>query len=78
VPTKHGMTKETYLKKLGKHITKLREEAGLSQSEFALMCDKDRQNINRLEKGKVNPTAYFLSEIAAELGVPVKKLLDFE
>lgn len=72
------MTKEVFLKKLGKHIKALREEAGLSQTELALRCDKDRQNINRLEKGRMNPTAFYLSQVAKELNVPIKKLLDFE
>lgn len=72
------MTKEVFLKKLGKHIKTLREAAGFSQTELALRCDKDRQNINRLEKGKMNPTAFYLSQVANELDVPVKKLLDFE
>jgi putative transcriptional regulator len=72
------MTKDAFLKKLGKHITRLREEAGLSQTELALRCDKDRQSINRLEKGRINPSAYFLAQIAAELEVPLKELLSFE
>ena len=69
--------KEVFLKKLGKNITQLREKAGLTQTELALRCDKDRQSLNRLEKGKINPSAYYLSEIAAELNTPVKNLLDF-
>jgi ribosome-binding protein aMBF1 (putative translation factor) len=72
------MTKENFLKKLGRHIAQTREKAGLSQSELALRCDKDRQSINRLEKGRMNPTAYYLSELAAELNIPMKDLLDFE
>lgn len=72
------MTKETYLKRLGKHIEKLREKAGLSQTELAHRCNKDRQSLNRLEKGKINPSAYYLSEIAKELQLPTKDLLDFE
>jgi putative transcriptional regulator len=72
------MTKDVFLKKLGKNIARLREKAGLSQTELALRCDKDRQSLNRLEKGRINASAYYLSEIAAELQVPVKELLDFE
>jgi Predicted transcriptional regulators len=71
------MTKEVFLKKLGKNITRLREKAGLSQTELALRCDKDRQSLNRLEKGKINPTAFYLSQIALELNTPLKTLLDF-
>jgi len=71
-------TKEVFLKKLGKNIARLREEAGLSQTELALRCDKDRQSLNRLEKGRINPSAFYLSEIAVELKVPVKELFDFD
>lgn len=72
------MTKDTFLKKLGKNIAGLREKAGLSQTDLALRCDKDKQSLNRLEKGRINPSAYYLSEIATELNVPLWKLLDFE
>lgn len=70
--------KEAFLKKLGENIAKLRESAGLSQTELALRCDKDRQSLNRLEKGRINPSAFYLLEIATELNIPVKDLLDFE
>jgi len=73
-----GMTKEVFQKKLGKNIARLREKAGLSQTELALRCDKDRQSLNRLEKGRINPSAYYLSQLAIELNVPMKDLLDFE
>lgn len=71
------MTKEIFLKKLGTNIARLREKAGLNQTELALRCDKDRQSLNRIEKGRTNPTAYFLSQLAAELKIPVKELFDF-
>ena len=51
------MTKEVFLKKLGSNIARLREKAGLSQTELALRCDKDRQSLNRIEKGRTNPSA---------------------
>jgi transcriptional regulator with XRE-family HTH domain len=70
--------KEVFTKKLGRHIAKLRREAGLNQSELASLCDKDRQSIQRLESGGMNPTAFYLSEIAIALNVPLKELLDFE
>lgn len=70
--------KDLFTKKLGKHIAKLRREAGLNQSELASLCDKDRQSIQRLESGGMNPTAYYLTEIAIALKVPVKELLNFE
>lgn len=72
------MQKDVFLKKLGKNVTRLREKAGLSQAELALKCDKDKQSLNRLEKGRINPSAYYLVEIAKELEIPVKELLNFE
>ncbi len=72
------MTKEAYLKKLGKNVARLREEAGLSQTELALRCDKDRQSLNRLEKGKINPSIFYLKEIAEQLDIPVKMLVDID
>jgi putative transcriptional regulator len=72
------MTKDIFLKKLGRNVARLREKAGISQTELALRCDKDRQSLNRLEKGRINPSAYYLLQIAEELKVPTKDLLDFE
>ena len=72
------MTKDTFLNKLGKNIARLREKAGMSQTDLALRCDKDKQSLNRLEKGRINPSAFYLSEIATELKVPLKDLFDFE
>ena len=68
--------KNNFLKKLGVRIAYLREKNGLSQTELANECEKDRQSINRVEKGNVNPSAYFLFQIAQALKIPVRDLLD--
>ena len=72
------MTKELYLKKLGRHIAALREGKSLSQAELARSCDKDPQSLNRLEKGRINPSVYYLFEIAKELDLPLKDLVDID
>jgi putative transcriptional regulator len=72
------MTREVFLKKLGKRIALLREEAGLSQTELALRCDKDRQSFNRMEKGRTNPTSYTMYLIAKELDIPLSRLFEFD
>lgn len=69
--------KKIFLKNLGKRIASLREIRGLNQSELASECDKDRQSINRLEKGNVNPSAYYLLQISLALNTSLKELLDF-
>ncbi|WP_295213712.1 helix-turn-helix transcriptional regulator [uncultured Chryseobacterium sp.] len=63
---------------LGKRIIKLREEKGWSQSDLARACNKDRQAIEKLENGKVNPTLYTLLELANALEVSLPELVDLK
>ena len=71
------MNKEQLKKKVGQRIVELRSQMGWSQSDLARACNKDRQALEKLENGKVNPTIYSLLEIAKALEVPLKKLVDF-
>ncbi len=66
------------MESIGERIAEARKSLSLSQAELALRCDKDKQSLNRLEKGRINPSAFYLSEIATELKVPLWELLDFE
>ncbi len=70
------MTRDKLKKELGKRIVELREQKGWSQSDLARACNKDRQAIEKLENGKVNPTLYTLLEIANALEVSLSKLVD--
>lgn len=71
------MTKEQLKKKIGQRIVEIRNKKGWSQSDLARACNKDRQAMEKLENGKVNPTLYSLLEISKALEVPLKKLVDF-
>ena len=71
------MDKEQLKKKIGQRIVELRSQKGWSQSDLARACNKDRQALEKLENGKVNPTVYSLLEIAMALGVSLKELFDF-
>lgn len=71
------MTKEQLKVKVGQRIVELRTKKGWSQSDLARACNKDRQAMEKLENGKVNPTLYSLLEISKALEVPLKKLVDF-
>ena len=71
------MERKAFVKSLGNHVIKLRKQKGWSQSELAWNCNKDRQSIERLENGKINPSAYYLYEITTGTGISVKELLDF-
>lgn len=68
--------KAAFLTSLGSRIAYLREQKGLSQTQLALECDKDRQSINRLEKGNVNPSSFYLWQIAQALEVSLAELFD--
>lgn len=70
------MTKDELKKKIGQRIVELRTQSGWSQSDLARAVGKDRQAIEKLENGKVNPTLYSLLEIANSLEVSLSKLVD--
>ncbi|MBL7760162.1 MAG: helix-turn-helix transcriptional regulator [Sediminibacterium sp.] len=69
------MDKEQLQKTVGQRIIFLREQKGWSQSDLARACNKDRQAIEIIENGKVNPTIYSLYEIAKALEVTLPTLL---
>lgn len=71
------MTRDKLKKELGKRIVELREQKGWSQSDLARACNKDRQAIEKLENGKVNPTLYTLLEVANALEISLSKLVEF-
>jgi putative transcriptional regulator len=64
-------------KKIGLRIIQLREKKGWSQADLARACGKDRQAIEKIENGKVNPTLYSLFEVAQALEVSLKDIVDF-
>jgi len=69
------MDKKKALKKLGEKIKKQRKLSGLTQSQLAAKVDKDQQSIQRLEKGRVNPSYFYLLEICKGLGIKIEELL---
>ena len=69
-------TKSIFLKNLGKRIAFLTEVKGLKQTQLGIECEKDRQSINRLERGNVNPSIYYLYQVSRALGISLSELLD--
>jgi transcriptional regulator with XRE-family HTH domain len=67
--------KEQLQKKIGQRIVDLRDKKGWSQSDLARACNKDRQAIEIIENGKVNPTIFSLFEIAKALEISLSELL---
>lgn len=70
------MTRDKLKKKIGQQIIEFREQKGWSQADLARACSKDRQAIEKLENGKVNPTLYTLLEVANALEISVSKLIE--
>ena len=72
------MKKEQLQKKIGERIIKLRTQKGLSQSDLARACNKDRQAIEKIENGRVNPTLYTLLEISEALQISLSDLVNVQ
>lgn len=72
------MKKSDLNRKIGQRIIELREKKGWAQVDLARACSKDRQAIEKLENGRVNPTLYSLYEVAKALEVQLGALLDFK
>lgn len=53
----------------------VRINRGLSQKQLAEMCDVTQQFIQRIEKGKVNPSVPTIKKLALVLGVTVDELI---
>jgi putative transcriptional regulator len=70
------VTRDQLKKKVGQRIIQFREQKGWTQSDLARACNKDRQAIEKLENGKVNPTLYTLLEIAEALEISLARLVD--
>ncbi len=71
------MERSAFTKKLGKKIAKIRTEKGISQSELARMCLKDRQSLHRVELGQRTPSSFYIYELANALDVSVGSFYEF-
>ena len=69
------MDKDIELKKLGERVREIREGKNLTQFELATLINKDQQSIQRLEKGKINPSYIYLLEVCKGLEVELKDIL---
>ena len=69
------MEKDQLLQRLGARVRELRALKDISQKELAYSIGKDQQSIQRLEAGKVNPSYYYLSQIAEGLKVDLAELV---
>lgn len=66
-----------YLKSLGQRIKTIRKTKGIKQTELGYACDMDKQNMNRIEAGRTNPSVLLLKKISKELGINLRELFEF-
>lgn len=66
--------KDTLAQKFGRSVRELRQEAGLSQTEFGERCGFYQTYLSRLERGLANPTLNAMEVIATGLGLTIFEL----
>jgi putative transcriptional regulator len=67
-----------FLKKLGAGITALRKKQGLTMQALANKLGKERQSINRIEKGKTNLSIFGLNQLSEALEIPLADLVKLD
>lgn len=70
--------KDIFLKHFGAHLKALRLEREMRQADLANKLNKDFQSIQRVESGNINPSLYYLKELAEGLGITLAELIDFK
>ena len=71
----HTAAEKKFLLQVGQKIREARNETGLSQEKFALVCKLDRTYISDVERGERNISLLNLRKIAKALMVPLSELL---
>ncbi len=64
-----------YLASLGQAVRRHREDAGLSQEQFAFEAELDRTYVSGIERGVRNPTVATLLRLTKVLGIAPSALL---
>jgi transcriptional regulator with XRE-family HTH domain len=73
--TKISNEDDVFLKALGRRISDIRKEKGLTQVELGDLIDMEKPNMNRLERGGTNPTVLTLKKICTALDITLGHLL---
>lgn len=69
------MDNNDFLITLGTRIKRIRNEKQMSQQTLAGLCNFEKTNMSRIERGKTNPTILTLRTISEALGVELVDLL---
>lgn len=73
-----AMEKQDELIALGEKVRIARIAKGISQTELANNIGKDQPSLNRLERGRINPSYIYLLEVCEGLEMTLIELLEIE
>lgn len=68
------MAESKHLIRIGKNISRLRKEKGLTIKQLGLECEIEKSNLVPIEKGRINVTILTLVKIAGALDVDLIEL----
>ncbi len=72
------MTENTFLKKLGANIAKIRKSKGLTQLDLCVKIEMEDSYLSSIENGRQNPSALTLLKIAEGIGCEVQDFFEFD
>lgn len=64
--------------RIGERLKEAREAKGLSQQQFADICEVEKSTISRIERGVVNSSIITLAHIAEHLELELWEFLNFD
>lgn len=70
------MAESQHLIRIGKNISRIRKEKGMTIKELGLECEIEKSNLIPIEKGRINTTILTLVKIADALQVELKDLIN--
>jgi transcriptional regulator with XRE-family HTH domain len=68
----------SFLKRFGENLRRLRESKGLSQEELYFRANLSKNQVGNIERGEVNTTISTANALAQALGVELPVLFQFE
>jgi len=68
----------SFLKRFGDNLRKLREQQGLSQEELYFRANLSKNQVGNIERGEVNTTISTAYALSQALGIELPELFKFE
>ena len=68
----------SFLKRFGDNLRKLREQQGLSQEELYFRANLSKNQVGNIERGEVNTTISTAYALSKALGIELPELFKFE